>query len=366
VIKTLSIENVQAHVNSELNFHEGVNVITGVTDAGKSTIIKLIRWIKDNRPTGEEYKNWDADKDDQMAGEIVTDENTVAIIRKNNKVKYILNNDAEHPLEALNKEVPLEIAEALNFADYNIQTQFQPYFLLQDSPGEVASKINGLVGLDIIDTLYTNIASEIRETNKNIVACKEVIKNDKESLEKYQNLDEIEKLIKSIEENYQKTLEITSSVNLITKAVQSYEFIEKEWQNVNTIVKLEKTVNDLLKSQENLSSLEEKLNKIKSLTSSLTTIQEDIDSDNAWLDLEKPCDTLLSQFTELSELETKKTNVSRILESLKNIALKQTKEIELKNQYTKQYLNLLEKENICPISNIAFPKQCLTNIKNNL
>ena len=41
MIKSITLENIQSHVYSELNLHEGVNVITGDTDAGKSTIIKL-------------------------------------------------------------------------------------------------------------------------------------------------------------------------------------------------------------------------------------------------------------------------------------------------------------------------------------
>lgn len=364
MIRSIAIENVQSHISSELPFHEGVNVITGDTDAGKSVIIKLIRWVKDNRPTGEEYKNWDAAEDDQMAGEIITDEDTVAIIRKDGKTSYSLNNGK--PLEALDKSVPLEITEALNLADYNIQTQFQNYFLLQDTPGEVARKINELTGLDVIDTLYSNIAHEIRNTNTEINISKNVIKETKESLKQYQNLDEIDKLITSIENTYQISLDTTSKINFITKLVRSYDSIQKEWEEANTVVELEKTVDSLLKDQVKLDSLKEKQNNINTILSPLKEIEDDMENNNMWLEVEKPCSVILEQCNKLETVQNKLADLVSWITSINKVLSDIEYESDRKDNYTKQYMALIEKENICPIANIAFPKQCLTNIKNNL
>ena len=98
----------------------------------------------------------------------------------------------------------------------------------------------------------------------------------------------------------------------------------------------------------------------------MSTIQEDITSDNDWIELEKPCNDILDRLQKVTNLKNGETNLTTIVTSINNIITNQNREILRQKQYTQEYITLLEKENICPIANLTFPKQCLTNIKNNL
>jgi len=62
MIKNIRIINFQSHQNSFLKFDSGVNIIVGESDRGKSAIIRALRWLIWNRPTGDDFRsNWGGD-----------------------------------------------------------------------------------------------------------------------------------------------------------------------------------------------------------------------------------------------------------------------------------------------------------------
>ena len=52
-IEVVKLKNIQGHVDSELTFHEGVNVIKGRSHGGKTTVVRGIEWVAKNRPQGK-------------------------------------------------------------------------------------------------------------------------------------------------------------------------------------------------------------------------------------------------------------------------------------------------------------------------
>ncbi len=360
MIKYLALENFQSHISSTLNFHKGVNVITGPSDSGKSVLIKALYWLVNNRPSGESFKNLSSKKQDQMAVEIETDDHTIAIIRNEGKTSYIEGNNE---YTAIRTDVPKEISKVLNLDDYNIQTQHQPYFLLQDTPGEIARKLNELVGLDIIDVLYKNIAAEIRDVNYQIGLKKNTISDIEEELEKFKNLDVIEKLIKSIEKNYQKTAETTSAVNFLEKSIESLESIDKDMVQLQILSKLEKKTKKVSDAYDDYLSVESKVSSIQSMIVSLEDIEKDLEEYTEWVKIEETINSILNDIKTNNTILCMFSKMKTVLTKIDNIEIQENKEMDLKEKTITQYLNLLEKENVCPISNLTFPKQCLANIK---
>ena len=55
-INEIFVEGFQSH---ELSFHlgNGLNVITGPSDSGKTSIIRAVRWVAFNEPQGEAFVN---------------------------------------------------------------------------------------------------------------------------------------------------------------------------------------------------------------------------------------------------------------------------------------------------------------------
>ena len=53
-MKSIKLKNYQGHKDSSLELHPGVNIITGTSDKGKSSIMRSIEWVRTNRPLGTE------------------------------------------------------------------------------------------------------------------------------------------------------------------------------------------------------------------------------------------------------------------------------------------------------------------------
>ena len=64
MIQSLKIQNFQSHKNSELVFSEGINIITGSSNNGKTAILRALGWVITNRPQGLAFKSYFADKKD--------------------------------------------------------------------------------------------------------------------------------------------------------------------------------------------------------------------------------------------------------------------------------------------------------------
>jgi exonuclease SbcC len=150
MIKSLEISNFQSHKDSAFEFSDGVNVITGSSDSGKSSVIRSLIWILKNRPTGDSIKNWDASDKEDVSVALEFDNGWITKKRTKTKSQYLTEDGI---YEALRSDVPEEIQKISNITDFNLQTQHQPYFLLQDSPGEVARKLNDLVGVSVLGHL---------------------------------------------------------------------------------------------------------------------------------------------------------------------------------------------------------------------
>ena len=57
MIQSLQINNFQSHKYSVMELHKGVNVIIGPSDSGKTTILRALRWLVWNRPSGDAFRS---------------------------------------------------------------------------------------------------------------------------------------------------------------------------------------------------------------------------------------------------------------------------------------------------------------------
>lgn len=364
MIKSIILENFQSHVFSELKFHEGVNVITGPSDCGKSAIIRAFYWLINNRPSGESFKNWKSKKSEQTAVEITTNENKIAIIRNNSKTSYIVNEGK--PLEAIKMDVPFEVTKAIDIADYNLQTQFDPYFLLQSTSGEIARRLNEYANIEIIDVLFQNIDAEIRKTNEAIAHHKSSKDQIENSLGEYKNLDKIKNIIDGISESYEKSMGIASSRDLLQKHIESLESIKSEEEELKSIIQVEQQVNPLFDAINEINIMEKKRKILSSTIESLKDIESEIDSNKDLLDLEKQMESVFKMMKNHTNIHNSKYELSQMISSLNNIETHFNVEKLKKEKAVEEYLNFLSKEKKCPTCSSTLNKNILNNIKENL
>lgn len=163
MIKSLALCNFQSHADSKLNFVPGVNVIIGRSDSGKTALLRAIRWVTTNRPTGDAFRSeWGGD----TSVELEVDSGSVRRIRTTSKNLYKLGSQE---LEAIGTAVPEEVSNLLNLdPSINLQSQFESPFLLDSTPGEVSRVLNRVAQLSIIDSARKNVEKWLRETDTSL------------------------------------------------------------------------------------------------------------------------------------------------------------------------------------------------------
>ncbi len=344
--KKLTLDNFQAHKHTELELHEGVNVITGPSDGGKSSIIRALNWLRNNRPLGDEPKNWEMNDEEKTVVSLSdSSEKRVSLSRLKNNSYTI----GRKKLDVIKTDVPSEISEYFNMSEVNVQEQHESYFLLDLSPGEVARKLNKEVGLDIIDTMLKNLNgwisygkrtiesknTDLEETEKKIESLSYIISAETElkKLEKRQNDLSITL------ENHEEVKELVERINELTESIN----------NSSAILNAEKPAIALQNRIKNLEELKAKYNLIQGLMTSILDIDESIKVNEEWLKVEEPAVVLKKRIDDLNELKRKTSSVLDLCERV-IIFNNEIKTQEDKIEELKKAANIvIMKERICPL-----------------
>ena len=364
MIKALDILNFQVHRNLHMDFCSGVNVITGSSDSGKTAIMRGLKWLITNRPSGDAFKNWNASPKEPVAIEVTLDDDQIiGLSREGGKNTYILNEDS---FSAFKTDVPEEIVNVLNIQEGNIQSQHQDYFLLQDSPGEVARKLNDLVGLSIIDTIFKNINSKIRQVSSDIT----FFKNDRNKLEQellqYENLDKIEKLITNIEKNEATASGLVSSLNDLRKNVSTLASINLDREKLCRLTNIEAHVDKIVHKVVALECHTKTLRDLKLLFEAIKFIQQSREEESLWLELEPHCialqekvDTAQKNYSKKAELAGVLVGIASYREGRRSSSLKLTDLIN-------SYVNIITDNRFCPTCYNTIDDDEISRIKDEL
>mgnify|MGYP001308313083 CR=1 FL=1 len=350
----ITIKNFQAHKETTLELSEGLNVITGDTDSGKSSILRACRWLSEGRPTGDSIKNWNSPDEKTEVVLCTKDNKRIGKIRKD-KTVYSFGRKV---YEATKTEVPQEIRDFLNLSDINIQTQHQRYFLLDDSPGEVARKLNELVGLDIITTIYKRINHKIASVEEEIRRDTDEMKRIQTELDELLYIEKFDASLKKLESLIEKKTVIEKKHGLVCSAIQNFNEIESEIEKLTPVLKIKEKVESLYDSILEHSRLVEKTTKVEDLIRRVAQYEAKIkeiqvqfidqeDSVNQMLEDIKRYNVLNQEYMETEELLRRMGDVDNCIAEQEAVLRK--KESEYKT-FVKEY-------KVCPLCKSPLPKE---------
>ena len=146
----LLLKNFQRHKRLEIKVENRITTIVGPTDAGKSAIIRALRWVCTNQPSG--LAGLIRDGAQSVVVELDVDKHTIRRERSKGKNLYWLD---DQKFNAFGSKVPEPIAELLKLVDMNFQFQLDPVFWFSQNAGQVSKELNKIVNLDDIDKALT-------------------------------------------------------------------------------------------------------------------------------------------------------------------------------------------------------------------
>lgn len=365
-IISAEINNFQSHKNTKIEFINGLNVIVGPSDQGKTAIIRAIRWVLYNEPLGDFFI-----RHGESEASVTLTFNTgekVKRVRSSSKNIYIYINEKqeEEIYEGFGNNPPIDIVEKLNIRKIhldskesntiNIGEQLEGPFLLSQKNSTRANAIGRLVGVHVVDKAIQNTMKDNRGLNIKNKSLKDDMKALEVKLNQYDYLKSLEKQIVKLEtikdaiSDKEKTLlklkSIRDQYNKNIGEIKSYHIMLQNLSNINYIEKYVSTLKDLIEKHKLFIKLK---NKLLNITSSI--------NDNIYT---------LKKLKELNRIETITRSLEEKMVLNKNLLPKYNKYKSLLSEINKSsYIN--EKLNrINDINNIYIQIENKSKFLNNL
>lgn len=299
MISKILIRNFQSHRRTIIDFNNGINVFVGISDKGKTVIIRAIRWIVYNKPSGDAFRSyWGGDT---MVELTLSDGNVIKRVKTNSENYYQINNDK--PLKAFGQGVPDEVSKILNLEEVNIQQQLDAPFLLSETSGEVAAHFNRIAGISIIDRSITKAKWEVTRTKTNLSLYETDLQEKLEKLKGYENLDSIEKKVRKLDVKDQERKTLKKETLTLSNNVSRLGFIEEELTENTKLLNLEGLVKKILDKNKEGDTKTNELEKLRKLKSRITIINTRLEQVGKLIQLEQPIKNMLNNIQKAKQFK---------------------------------------------------------------
>ena len=274
MIKTIELINFQGHKHTKIDLHPNINIISGKSDSGKTSIIRALDAVINNNNNCDDYIYRNQKK---YEVQIVIGNDSITRERGNNNI-YFLNGES---FKSFGYDVPDEIKQILNFSDVNLQNQLDSPFLLSQSGGEISRFFNKMINIDIIDQAISNIEKMRKEENRNIKTTQSQIDEYNLKLEQFKYLDKLEKKLKKLDKKNNLFNKLKEKSNKLYSIIESLNIIDIEKKEYETKLKLENNIkkvniklDKLFEIMDLYNDLDDRLEKLESVNNELKSLPD--------------------------------------------------------------------------------------------
>jgi DNA repair protein SbcC/Rad50 len=333
MIKTLRLENFQSHHDSIIELDPHFSCLIGIGNVGKSAIIRALNLLFYNKWD----KSWVTLGTTHCTITATLVDGTTLVRKKGNKVNeytIIYADGKVEKYENFGTTIPSAIQNILKiFAielpggeeiKLNLHSQFDLPLLKSVSPADKAKLFGQLSGLDILDSVSQELASDKNKAQSAVRLREEELEQVNKKLESFIELPQFREVL----ENLRKQLE-------------TFQLQDKQLQALQQL-------------KQRIIIFKERYNYVSEQLKRYTFVGE--------------VDTELIE-NQLSELKERKTLQNRI----KNWKLRQSQiqqklqEVEGELAVTKQaYIDALQETGVCPTCKTSVTQECLDQVVSEL
>ena len=358
MLEILEAINFQSHKLSKVSLHPKINIFTGQSDSGKTSLsMRAFELLRKNRPRGLAFKTHNSKEPVEVAATF--DGVTATRIRSKTVNQYKLGNEI---YDVVGSDVPEEITNFLNVSDNTIQSQHEDYFLLQNSPGEVAKKLNKVANLEIIDFVTKKVNSEITTTETTIKETENTIKETEESLQEYKHLDKAEELINTISDQTQKQEEVEEEYEQLTTTINTIQETEEDIKGLNEWLEIEDDVLPIIEMANELKEVQIDEEELQTTIDSITELEERIQELSDQAGYEEEVDILLGYIEEYNAFVVELRGLQKLILNINintDIILGKEEEIA---ELTEQAIALIKENEMCPLCGGVVGKTALEHV----
>lgn len=327
-VRKIKIQNFQSHEYSEVLLSDGMNILSGTNNAGKSAVARAISWVM-YCESGTSHIRTDA-KECSVEIEF----NNGDVIKRTRKgdhnfIQFKNATDKEFTTyKSFGNKYPKVVRDFLqNPPEYDkfdplaYSGQTNKNFLIDIKPSALPEIISCLVGTDDLDIAAKNVNSSINQIKVKITGVEEEIEKDKLTLEEdYNTLDEqieifeeLKKLNKSINDKEKLISNMLVLLNTYIEIKKDSKTIRQEISDNQKIIDLLQTrILDIQNKTKSLILITNTNNEYETTFSEIKTTKSFIDKlKNILSDsLKNKIKSISSDIETISKMETVVSNIN--------------------------------------------------------
>ncbi len=237
MIKELILKDFENHENTRLKLDNGFNLICGLSDVGKSSIVRAVRLLAYNKFDPQSVRVGKTNCDITA----ITEKGSVRVVRGKSNTWYVTPNGEDTKVfDKIGKKPLPDACEILGLnvvhlgdtdIEVNIMEQLEGHFMMSEIGGKNAA---GSVRAQIVDEIsgLTGIEGLIRDVAKDNLHSQKAVKSLEKSIEDNTEQLEDEKLMEEYEEKLFVLEEAIEDYNEIIKLQTSIHTCQIEYEEV--------------------------------------------------------------------------------------------------------------------------------------
>jgi len=383
MIKRITLKNFESHEDSKIEFSDGLNLIIGQSNQGKSSIVRALAMVVANRfdhdsvRTGTEY----------CSVKVETEKGSVTTERGEDTNHWIVETPKyRKEYRNIGLSVPPEVLEILGMGERvrgeikelpNIMFQLEKHYMLSEIDGKkttanaIARMMDEAIGIggmeELIKDIATDFASKKKElSSKNILISElrsrildiDIFEDYKKSIEEsravFEEVDSLNDLHESAKELSSKVESNKSERQYLESELECSEGIEELSDNMEILARKFKLLSRVLRVINNIKDVKSRLSKSDGLEeifdSTQTLIQKQIAFQKVQTEA-KRIETLNDRIgvdsdfdTDLGSINKKKDSITTAVEMLRNAREYYKKIRNISSSIINQEKELKEKE----------------------
>lgn len=343
MISSIRIKNFQKHKDLSLEFTPGVNVITGKSDAGKSAVIRAMRWVLENRPSGNKFKAKGTAPSTSVNVDLVVNDEEVTRTKSTSKNEYFFKGET---FKAMGSEVPEPIQNFTNISSLNIQRQFDEHFLFQYPDSKVSKMINDVSGMEEIVLALEETNRRVRKGKSEEEFLCELIDEKEKEIQKLTKYEKFENKVFRIKKSIRKLEKKEYRVEKLRKLLIQTKKIQEEKIHKNVLNKIIKNYHNVVEISYQLIPKIESTERLKKTIDRYRILDNEPKIDFSKID--SKISFILKKKNQLENKSNKQSSLENKIESYKSLS-SESDEISEEIMELEKSISILKKKlKICP------------------
>lgn len=329
MIKSLRLKNFESHENSYLEFDKGFNIICGLSDTGKSSIVRALALITDNSfdkamvSLGSAY----------CEIEVVTERGSVTCQRGEEINRWIVVDEdgKKHLFEKIGRNVPELASRILGMKEKtwgkkltelpNFIFQNEKHYMVSEIGGEksssnmIARLIDGAIGLGGMEELIKEMSGELTKNKKQMSEYTSKVSEMKSGLESESEIEKTEKKLQRAKTLFEEIKNLNNTLTEITAFLEFKKQVETKQKEIAIRLNKLQNLDELYSQAERAISLNQSKEQMENLI-------EALNKTTSRLDALKNIDCIASTFETLNEKTIQFSEMIKLKENFDSLSQK--------------------------------------------